>query len=81
MRDCPAATIGIWSNRGHIQMISEKNPACLPQYWDDLLYQLEQELALGWNIVSQPMDEREKMLKEIVTLVHNTVVEAENARG
>lgn len=62
------------------EMIMKKNPVSPSAYWAALLDKLENELAMGWSTVSMPLDEKERMLKEIVTLVHQTVEEAENAR-
>jgi len=62
------------------EMIMRKNPVSPSLYWADLLVKLEDELNMGWAIVSRPLDEKEATLKEIVTLVHKTVEEAENAR-
>jgi hypothetical protein len=62
------------------EMIMKKNPVSPTDYWATLLVKLEEELNLGWATVSKPLDEKEAMLKEIVTLVHKTVEEAENAR-
>lgn len=66
------------------EMIMKKNPVSVPEYWATLLVKLEDELNMGWSIVSptpEKLDERQKVLKQIVDLVHKTVVEAENARG
>jgi hypothetical protein len=65
------------------EMIMKKNPVSPPEYWATLLSKLEDELNMGWSIVSatpEKLDERQKVLKEIVQLVHKTVVEAEHAR-
>lgn len=62
------------------EMIMRKNPVSPPEYWATLLEKLENELDMGWSTVSMPLDEKQMMLKEIVTLVHKTVEEAENAR-
>lgn len=63
------------------EMIMKKNPVSPPEYWSTLLAKLEDELNMGWATVSKPLDERQAILKEIVTLVHKTVQEAENARA
>lgn len=62
-------------------MSFEKNSGLTPGYWEGLLNQLENELNVGWASVSYPLDEKQRMLKQIVTLVHKTVEEAENARA
>lgn len=62
------------------EMILKKNPVAAPDYWAELLFKLEEELNLGWATVSKPLDEKQAMLKEIVTLVYKTVEEAEDAR-
>lgn len=62
------------------EMILKKNPVAVPDYWAELLFKLEEELNLGWATVSKPLDEKQAMLKEIVTLVYKTVEEAEDAR-
>lgn len=63
------------------EMIMRKNPASVPEYWATLLAKLEDELNMGWSTVSKPLDEQQAALKQIVTLVHKAVEEAENARG
>lgn len=62
------------------EMILRKNPVSVPEYWSTLLAKLEDELNIGWATVSKPLDEKQAMLKKIVTTVHQAVEEAEDAR-
>lgn len=61
-------------------MIMKKNPACPPDYWAQLLAELEDELNIGWGSVSVPMDERQVLLKKIVTMVHDSLKEANDVK-
>lgn len=47
---------------------------------DQLLEQLENELAIGWTNVSHPIDGKQKILKQLVELVHETVEDEEKKK-
>jgi hypothetical protein len=47
---------------------------------DQLLEQLETELAVGWNNVSRPLDNRQLSLKKAVQLIQEVMEEEERKR-
>jgi hypothetical protein len=47
---------------------------------DELLEQLETELAVGWTNVSRPIDRKQFILKQIVETVHEAVQEEERKK-
>lgn len=62
------------------EMSIQKNPASLPKYWESLLAQLEFEQNVGWGGVSLPVTHKQAILKQVCTLIHDSLEESENER-
>jgi len=62
------------------EMSIQKNSVGLPRYFAALLAQLEFEQNVGWGGVSLPLTRKQAILKQVCTLIHDSVEESENER-
>jgi len=62
------------------EMSIQKNSVAFPKYFAALLAQLEFEQNVGWGGVSLPLTRKQAILKQVCTLIHDSVEESENER-